>query len=131
MLGLIAAIVPALALAAAPVSASTAPERVPVDVRLTGDDGLTQNLRVSLERGLGGDSELRLATATDHAELSIESDSNVRWDRLNGNTVIIYTVYLARPQDRGEPETGICWERDIDKCVRDILRWARISAGRE
>lgn len=110
------------------VSASLPTDRIPVALRLTGDDGLTQTLRVGLEHALQKDSLLRLGTRGDRDVISIESDSNVGWDKLSGRTVVIYTVYIFRGGSRGTPHTGICYENGISKCVSAIVRLARIQA---
>ena len=112
------------------LQAPTAAARVPVSVNLVGDDGLTQNLHVSLEHGLRKHPNLRLATAEERAALSIQSDTNVRWDELGGRKVVIYTVYVSKGDYRGSPTSGVCFERQMSKCVKDILRLVRISANR-
>lgn len=118
---LVAAVSPA-------VSDSLPADRIPVALRLTGDDGLTQTLRLGLERALQKDPVFHLGTRADRDVISIESDSNVAWDKLSGRTVVIYTVYIFRGGIRGTPHTGICYENGISKCVSAIIRLARIQA---
>lgn len=102
-------------------------ESFPVAVRIVGDDGLSQKFRTTLVSQLLGDGKLRLANDGDHPVLSIESDSNVEWDRLGGRTVVIYTVHLAIAGDRGPRIVGICYEKAMAKCAKDILRRARAT----
>jgi hypothetical protein len=73
---------------------------------------------------------LRLADSSDENVLTIRSDDNVQWDRLGGRSVVIYTVYVGRGDDEVGPHTGICYERQMSKCVNDILRLAGIAAER-
>lgn len=110
--------------------ASPRAERIPVKIRLVGDDGLTQKLAAGLRNHLLRSSILRPATSADRDAVSIESDSNVDWDELSGRTVLIYTVYVFRAEKRGAPRTGICYENGVSKCVDAITRLARIEAGR-
>nr|WP_315587419.1 hypothetical protein [Sphingomonas psychrotolerans] len=111
-------------------SVSSQVERVPVTIRLVGDDALTQRLRNGLESDLQRNSTLRLASSVDRDVIYIESNSNVDWDELGGRTVVIYTVYVFRGDNRGAPHTGICYERGISKCVDAITRLARIETER-
>ncbi len=104
--------------------------RVPVDVRLVGDDGLTQNLSASLQEGLRSHQRLRLTNSSDEAAVTIRSKSNVGWDKLGGRNVVIYTVYVSRGGAVAEPVTGVCYERAMSKCVKDILRIAYLEADR-
>ena len=104
--------------------------RVPVAVQLVGDDGLSQNLSAALQEGLRTHPRLRLAESAGEARLTIRSAGNVRWDRLGGRVIIIYTVFVGRGDDEAEPDTGICYERRMSKCVNDILRIADIEAER-
>jgi len=103
-------------------------DRIPVAIRLVGDDGLTQRLLSGIEDDLRVNPKLRLANADDRNTIAIESDSNVGWDELSGRTVVIYTVYVYRGENRGAPKTGICYESDIPKCAKAITRLARIRA---
>jgi hypothetical protein len=102
--------------------------RVPVNVQLTGDDGLSQNLSWALEERLRTHPHLRLAESSGESVVTIRSDSNVGWDRLAGRIVVIYTVFVGRSGGGAEPVTGICYERQMSKCVNDILRLASIQA---
>ncbi len=111
-------------------SASQPVQRIPVSIRLVGDDGLTQKLKAGLRNDVQRHSALRLATPADRDAISIESDRNVGWDRLSGKTVLIYTVYVFRGEKRGASHTGICFESGISKCVDAITRLARIAADR-
>jgi hypothetical protein len=117
-----------LSLTSTTAFAAPRPERIPVAIRLVGDDGLTQKLTWALENELQRNALLRLATPTERGFVSIESDSNVNWDKLNGRTVIIYTVYVSGGDKRGPPHTGICYETQISKCVSAITRIALITA---
>ena len=102
--------------------------RVPVALRLVGDDGLSQNLYVALRDGLRAHRRLRLADSSTEAVVTIRSDTNVGWDRLGGRLIVIYTVFVGRGDDGAGPHTGICYERRMSKCVNDILRLASIEA---
>jgi hypothetical protein len=103
-------------------------ERHPVVVELTGDDGLTQKLSDALRKALGTHPRLRVAAATDQRVVTIESDTNVGWDKLDGRAVLIYTIYVHSAEERGEPVTGVCFESAMTKCVKDILRLTAIEA---
>ena len=112
--------------------ASAAPpsQRVPVNVMLVGDDGLTQGLEASLEAGLRSHPNLRLA-ADKEPRLTISSRTNVGWDNLGGREVVIYTVFIGPGLLADEPITGICYQTAMSKCARDILRIASTrSRGR-
>lgn len=93
-----------------------------------GDDGLTQSLSDTLKQALKKNSALRLAVVSDSDVVSVTNDSNLDWDKLDGRTVIIYTVHVFRGQDRGESNVGICYEGEMTKCVNAIIRLARIEA---
>jgi hypothetical protein len=99
-------------------------------LELVGDDGLTQNLSHALKSALSNHPTLRSATVGDQSPVTIESDTNVGWDKLGGRTVAIYTIYVHRQEDRGEPVTGVCFESGMSKCVKDILRVAQTVAKR-
>jgi hypothetical protein len=108
-------------------SADLPAQRVPVSVELVGDDGLTQNLHVALEQGLRAHPHLRLADNAGEAMVTIRSETNVEWDRLDGRLVVIYRVFVGRGENEME-RIGICYERRMSKCVNDILRLASIAA---
>jgi hypothetical protein len=109
-------------------SKSVEPVRTPVAVSLVGDDGLTLRLSDAIQSELGKDDSLRPAKADDHDVVRIVSDSHVGWDTLGGLKVVIYTVYVFRGSERGEPKVGICPENDLSKCAIAILRLARFEA---
>ena len=113
------------------VQASAMPpnERVSVAIRLVGDDGLSLKFGEALDRAVARDDILRNSKDDVSAQLSIESDENVRWDELSGRVVIIYTIFFG--SGRSDPIAGVCWENDIAKCARDIVRLARIKAQDE
>ncbi len=102
--------------------------RVPVDLRLVGDDGLTQKFHVALEEGLEKHPSLRLAKNRTEARVIVESDSNVDHDKLAGREVVIYLVYVYRGPDRGDPITGVCFASRMSKCAKDILRIVSLEA---
>lgn len=114
--------------AAQSVSGPPTIDRIPVELRLIGDDGLTQKLVVALEKDLQASATLRPASEADRNIVFIESDSNVQWDELGGKSVIIYTVHVFPSYGRGVTRTGICYESGISKCVKEIARLARIAA---
>lgn len=116
------------ALAGSSAFASQQLERIPVTIRLVGDDGLTQKLTVGLRNELQRNRVLRPATSGDRDAISIESDSNADWDELSGRTVLIYTVYVFRGESRGAAHAGVCYEKSISKCVNAITRLVRIRA---
>lgn len=123
------AITSLLALLSAGSFVTPAPlRRVPVAVELVGDDGLTQRLSGFLQDGLRRHKNLRLAISSDNAALTIRSRSNVGWDKLGGQTVLIYTFYVGKAGERSEPITGVCYERAMSKCVNDILRVVSLAA---
>lgn len=122
------AILPLFFASATVANASAELLRTPVSVNLVGDDGLTQKLSVGIETALKHDPDLRPAVAGDRNIVSITSDGNVDWDKLDGRTVVIYTVHVFHGSESGEPSVGICYESGIKKCVSDILRLARIDA---
>ena len=125
-------IMAALALASGyGASASVSEKRLPVALQLVGDDGLTQKLSYSLKKTLSKHPALRLATASDQRTVTIESDTNVGWDKLAGRTVVIYTVYVHSREERGEPVTGVCFETAMSKCAKDILRITQIKARQQ
>jgi hypothetical protein len=95
--------------------------RAPVRINLVGDDGLTNKLREALESAIGERAHLRVASSDEHPELSIESESNVDWDRLAGQVVVIYTVYVSSKEAKRVRLTGACFDKDIAKCARDIV----------
>ncbi|MGI8405689.1 MAG: hypothetical protein ACR2OE_13170 [Thermomicrobiales bacterium] len=97
-------------------------QRVSVDLRLTGDDALSQKLAVSLENGLRKHRSLTLARSSEEADLTISSKTNVRWDKLGGRVVLIYTVFVGPALNADEPITGVCYQNAVSKCVKDILR---------
>jgi hypothetical protein len=93
-----------------------------------GDDGLSQNLRVALQEGLRSHRTLRLADPGGEAVLTIRSESNVGWDRLGGRVVVIYDIFVDRGERESGSRIGICYERQMSKCVNDILRLVSIEA---
>ena len=100
--------------------------RKPVSLRLVGDDGLSLRFADALQAELAHDPYLRPSSTSEPAALTIESDHNIRWDKLNGRKVAIYTVYVGSKRD--DPITGVCWENELFKCARDVLRIVRIEA---
>lgn len=97
-------------------------QRFPVAVSLVGDDGLTQNLDQELKNAIQRDRDLRAVGPDDAGGLTISSESNVDWDKLNGRVVVIYRVFVTgREAANPVPLTGACWENDLRKCARDIV----------
>jgi hypothetical protein len=117
-----------LAMSTGATPADPPTRRVPVDVQLVGDDGLSQNLSWALTQRLRRHPHLRPAESSDASVLTIRSDSNVGWDRLDGRLVVIYTVFVGRGDGGTVSHTGICYERQMSKCVNDILRVVSIKA---
>jgi hypothetical protein len=119
----------ALAVTGGSALARAAETRIPVALRLVGDDGLSQDLDFRLEAGLKKDDRLRLATEGDQPTIVIESDSNVDADELDGRTVAIALVYVYAPgKNRGAPIVRACWGNDLRTCAREIIRVAKIRA---
>lgn len=105
-------------------------QRIPVNVLLVGDDGLTQGLSFSLQEGLRKHPAMRLAASNAEARLTISSKSHVGWDKLEGQAVLIYTVFVGPGLIADEPITGICYQSGLSKCVKDILRIANLNSGK-
>lgn len=119
-LRLIAAFMGAMSLGAA-VFANAESDPATVYIALTGDDGLTQKLQASLEIYVSKRPNLRLSQRGAAATFIIGSATNVDWDSLNGKTVIIYRVFLIKSDKKIAERTGVCFERKVSKCAKDIV----------
>ena len=95
--------------------------RVKVDVSLVGDDGLTQNLRVTLRRHIVSSNDLQLSPGDEHA-FRITTSTNVVADTLGGRGVLIYRALLFRRDEMLADRMGVCFQRDVGKCASDIVR---------
>ena len=102
--------------------------RIPVTLKLVGDDGLSQKLGFEIVAGLRSDDRLRLAIPTDPRSIVIQTDSNVDWDILDGRKVAIVTAYVFSEHEKPFPIVRACWISDMKKCAREIIRVARKRA---
>lgn len=118
-----------VALSANPALSQSTKERVPVALKLVGDDALSMQLRQQLEKALYDDNRVRLATAADARTVVIQTDGNVDVDVLDGRKVAIIIAYVFDSDGkRYSPVVRACWTNQVSICASQLVRVARIRA---
>ncbi|WP_148650782.1 hypothetical protein [Sphingopyxis granuli] len=92
-----------------------------VSVALNGDDSLTQKLSSLIKSGINLNNNIHLVEDKSDMYYNISSDSNVDLDILSGKEVIIYNVYLRKDGIIKGHIVGVCFEKKMIKCSKDIL----------
>ena len=99
---------------------------VPVEIRRTGDDGLTVRFADALEAGIRGSDAFAIANANGPQHIVFQIPGHLEWRSLGDRTRISFNVEFRRNNHHllGRSR-GSCWDTELDVCVARVLRDAR------
>ena len=110
-------------LSAAAGSALAATTPTPVDIRCSGDDGLTQRVCSAIEDKFRVSTDFELNSEGKSGTLVINIPTNVRWEQVGKKMKVIYTVQFATWENKTIANyKGTCWDGKIIKCADQVLR---------
>ena len=103
---------------------------VPVSIFTGGDDGLTQRLAAAIEIEFFCSSQFARASGLSDNPLRVTIPTNVEWDKIGGSTRVKYQLRLERRGRKIVYNRGICLEREIQVCARQVVNAAARSIRR-
>jgi hypothetical protein len=108
---------------------SSATKVVVTDLRVGGDDGLTQRFAVALRSGIERSPDFVTDRKND-AGLVMTIPSNLTWSDRQGRLSFTFVVEFvdARSTKLGV-STGVCWEDEMGECAESVLKDARKAVG--
>lgn len=92
-----------------------------VAIDLVGDDGLTQALSIELRNAVSRTKTLRLAPLGSASKYSVKSDTNVDGLDFNGQSYLVYNVYLMSNSVVISHKSGRCLENKPGMCAQQIV----------
>jgi hypothetical protein len=109
----------------------TSAKPIPVEFWHTGDDGLSQKLAYQVERAFGRSPDFTMRGERRPETLVVRIPTNVDWNKVGKRTQVLYTVEFssADNQEIGVHK-GSCWENAMSKCAAQIVKEAKIAAGK-
>jgi hypothetical protein len=102
-----------------------------VEVWRVGDDGLTLRFTDAIESALKASQNFTLSDGKKEGTLLVTIPTNLRWKRIAGRTRALYAVEFSTLEGlRFDGSTGSCWDNELHKCASQIVRDAKITAGK-
>jgi len=96
---------------------------VPVEVWTGGDDGLTQRFAVAVEEEFRTSQHFVLVNhGSTGGALKVVVPGHVGWRDFGSRTRVTYGLELERQGRRTKLRGGACWESDMQRCARQIVR---------
>lgn len=127
----LAALLFAIACAACPTAQGKADPpthvKVPVELWVSGDDGLTQRLADAVRSELTSSGAFALSPAGMRNSLKLTIPHNAGWRQINGRTQVSYDVRLERGGRGFKGRRGHCWESELVVCAKQVVRTASLS----
>jgi hypothetical protein len=109
------------------VAAACAPDAVPVryvpvELRIRGDDGYTQELELRLNAAFRESSNFTLSYGMKPGALIVTIPNHVAWNQVGTRTRISYMVEFTSTagEDLGK-NTGSCWKDAMSECAAHIV----------
>jgi hypothetical protein len=88
-----------------------------------GDDGLTQRLADAVREEFRQSGRFALVEAGgDAGALRVGIPTHVAWQVVEGRTRLTYRLELERGGRRVAATGGSCWEDELDRCARMLVR---------
>lgn len=96
---------------------------VPVEVWTGGDDALTQRFAVAVEDEFRTSPHFVLVNhGAAGGALKVVVPGHVGWRDFGSRTRVTYGLELEREGRRTKLSGGACWESDMRRCARQIVR---------
>jgi hypothetical protein len=109
------------------IKAHSAP--VPVELRIVGDDGLTNRFRDTLEASFRSSSDFNLTAEKKSGNLVVTIPRNVDWEKVGTKSKVRFTAEFAKANDQTITVLkGECWDGALDKCATAVVKKARAVA---
>lgn len=102
---------------------SKANEIVQAELRVTGDDGLTQRFVQLLRASLAKSEVLRVSTGSRSRDaLVLIVPGNLYWQEVRGEINFQYVVIFTDMSSKYlGASISACWEREIGECATDVV----------
>ena len=100
-----------------------------VEVRVVGDDGLTQHLRDAVESKFRSSFDFVLSSVKKPGTLIVTIPTNVEWTQSGTRTRVLYKIEFSSSDGAAIGKSrGSCWDDNFTACADQIYGRAQKSA---